>query len=114
MKTKVHGGTVGHCERSLCGTCSHSTIIRGRTLDEEIVECNASSFQGRTIPFKVTSCTSYIDARLPAYHEMVKMAWILMPFEKKRQGAGFIRASELDPAELAQVLMSRDGPDDAE
>ena len=67
MKTKVHGGTTVHGESSLCATCHYSTIIRGRTLDEEIVECNVSMMRGRLIPFKVTSCSAYGDARRPSY-----------------------------------------------
>ena len=103
MKTKVHGGTAIHGESSLCATCHYATIIRGRALDEEIVECGVSSLYGRRIPFKVTSCTAYSDARLPSFGEMVKTAWILRPHSKRR-AAGFIRGSDLRGEELREVL----------
>ena len=41
MPLKVQNGTVSNSESSLCNTCRLSTIVRGRTLDEEIVQCHA-------------------------------------------------------------------------
>ena len=111
MKTKIHGGTAIHGETSLCVTCRHSTIIRGQTIDEEIVDCSASFMRSRQIRFKVTSCSSYSDARLPSYHEMVRSAWILTP-QSKRRTAGFIPANQLDPAELREILCA--DPDNSE
>ena len=111
MKTKIHGETPIHGETSLCVTCHHSTIIRGQRLDEEIVDCTASLMQGRRIPFKVTACSSYSDARRPSYGELVRMAWILTPHSKRRP-AGFIRASQLEPSELREILCG--DPDNAE
>ena len=105
MKTKVHGGTAINGASSLCATCHHSIIIRGRSLGEEIVECNASSMMnGRRVPFKVTTCTAYSDARQPSYSEMVRTAWILTPYSKRR-AAGFIRSTDLDVHELREILM---------
>jgi hypothetical protein len=111
MKTKVQGGTTVHGESSLCTTCHYSTIIRGRALDEEIVECNVSMMRGRQIPFKVTSCSAYSDARRPSYSEMVRTAWVLTPHSKRRP-AGFVPASQLDAAELREILKC--DPDNAE
>jgi hypothetical protein len=108
MKTKVHGGTAIQGGSSLCATCHFSTIIRGRSLDEEIVECNVSMMRGRLIPFKVTSCSAYSDARMPSYSEMVRTAWILTPHSKRRP-AGFVRASDLNAQELREILMDTDG-----
>jgi hypothetical protein len=104
MKTKVHGGTPVDGGTSLCVTCHFSTITRGRGLNEEIVECNVSMTRGRLIPFKVTSCSAYSDARLPSYSEMLRTAWILTPHSKRRP-AGFIRATDLDAGEFRQILM---------
>ncbi|HEY0872196.1 MAG TPA: hypothetical protein VGD94_01895 [Vicinamibacterales bacterium] len=105
MKTKVHGGSTVNGGSSLCATCHYSIIIRGRSLDEEIVECSASSMMGgRRVPFKVTSCSAYSDARRPSYGEMVRTAWILTPHSKRRP-AGFIRAADLDAQELREILM---------
>jgi hypothetical protein len=102
---KIHGGTVAHGDSSLCATCCHSTIIRGRSIDEEIVECHASIMHGRTIPFRVTSCSAYADRRLPSYADMVQTAWILTPHSKRRP-AGFVRSADLKPDELAEVMMA--------
>jgi hypothetical protein len=110
MRTKVHGGTIQHGDASLCGTCAHSTIIRGQTLDEEIVECHASVMHGRVIPFKVTSCSSYADSRLPSYADMVQNAWVLNPGSKRRP-AGFVRGSDLKPEEFAELVMAHDDDD---
>ena len=103
MRIKVLGGTPRHSDSSLCATCARSTIIQGETLDERIVECHASVMQGRLIPFRVTSCTAYNDARLPSYMEMVKTAWILEPHRTKRRPAGFFRGEDLTPLELADM-----------
>ena len=110
MRTKVQDGTVIHGDSALCNTCSHSTIIRGRRLDEEIVECHASVMQGRLIPFKVTSCSSYNDSRLPSYTDMVREAWILRPHSKKR-AAGFVRGCDLAPEEFADIVMEAERGD---
>jgi hypothetical protein len=38
MQIKVRGGTVASGEPSLCATCRYATVIKGRSLGEEIVE----------------------------------------------------------------------------
>ena len=104
MRVKVYGGTPAHGERSLCHTCRHSTIIRGRTLDEEIVQCNAGVVHAVRITFKVTSCSEYFDDSLPSYFELFEKAWILQPASKKR-AAAFVRSSELPEEELTGMLV---------
>jgi hypothetical protein len=104
MRVKIHNGTVSHGESSLCATCRLSTIIRGRTLDEEIVHCHAAPARGMRVTFKVTSCTSYCDARLPSYAQMMEEAWILQP-GSKRKPAGFVRASDLPDEDLANIMV---------
>ena len=111
MHIKVQGGTVRHDDATLCATCGHSTIIRGETPDERIVECHASVMRGRLIPFRVTSCSSYGDVRLPSYGDMVRIAWILQPHATKRRPAGFIRGEQLTAKEFAELVSS--GPDDS-
>lgn len=103
MYVKIQRATVAHGETSLCTTCRHSTIIRGRSLEEEIVECRASMMRSLRIPFKVTSCSTYDDARLPSYADLVQSAWILQPHSRRRP-AGFIHARDLKGEELAAVL----------
>jgi hypothetical protein len=94
MLIKVNGGTPVNGDESLCETCEHARITKGRRLEEELVLCEASTLQSIRITFKVTSCTQYIDAREPSYHELLERAWILKPASTRRP-AGFVRASEL-------------------
>jgi len=108
MHIKVQGGTPIASESSLCATCRCSTIVRGRTLDEELVLCNALGLHGVQITFKVTSCSDYADRRVPSYMEMMQDAWILRPGSRRRP-AGFVRASELEEEEIGDFYSSRRG-----
>jgi hypothetical protein len=99
MHLKVQNGTPVGGESSLCSTCRCSTIIRGQTLDEELVFCSALGLRGVQITFKVTFCSDYADARSPSYMEMIQDAWILRPGTRKR-AAGFVRGSDLPQEEL--------------
>ena len=103
MHIKVYDGTASNSASSLCGTCRHSTITRGRRLDEEIVRCDAVPMKDACITFKVTFCSAYHDARQPTYMQMMEDAWILQPASKKRP-AGFIRASDLRERKLRNIL----------
>jgi hypothetical protein len=109
MRIKIYDGTPGLSGESLCATCRHSTITRGRRFDEEIVRCEAQSSGTLLITFPVTQCTGYFDTRRPSYSELMRQAWILRPRSGKRP-AGFVRASELSFAEQQEVMM--EGPDD--
>jgi hypothetical protein len=77
MRIKVYNGTVSHSGHSLCDTCRHATITRGRSLEEEIVRCHAHPMGTIFIRFKVTECTAYIDASMPTYAQLLEQAWIL-------------------------------------
>jgi hypothetical protein len=103
MHIKVYDGTASNSGSNLCGTCRHATITRGRRLDEELVQCQAIPMKTTRITFKVTFCSSYNDARLPTYLEMMEDAWILQPASKRRP-AGFIRASDLRDRELQSII----------
>ena len=46
MHIKVQNGTPSGGESTLCATCRCSTIVRGRTLDEELVVCSALGLRG--------------------------------------------------------------------
>jgi hypothetical protein len=105
MRIKVRDGTPIDGESSLCSTCRCSTIVRGRSLDEELVFCNALSLHGVQITFKVTSCSDYADSRTPSYLEMMQDAWILRPGTRKRP-AGFVRSSELQEEERFDLRSS--------
>ena len=103
MRMKIHNGTVANGECSLCTSCRHSTIIRGRTLEEEIVHCHGLGMRGARVTFKVTSCSSYSDQRLPTYMDMLDEAWILQPGSKRRP-AGFMRGRDLREDELTGIM----------
>ncbi len=99
MRFKVHNGTQSNAESSMCSTCRNSAIVRGCRLDEEIVVCRGLSMKGIRITFKVSSCSSYSDQRLPTYMELLEDAWVLQPGTKRRP-PGFVRGSELRDKEI--------------
>ena len=101
MLIKVYGGTRSEPAASLCESCRFSRIIRGRSLEEEIVICEAGAVDSMRIAFKVTSCTNYLDARLPTMGELFEKAWVLKPATRRR-AAGFVRGSELREREAAE------------
>jgi hypothetical protein len=96
MRLKIRGGTVHHGEPSLCLTCRHATIVKGRSLREEIVRCDRLTSGHDLIPFPVTSCTGYADRRHPSLREMEDIAWILRT-DATRKRIGFIQARQLAP-----------------
>jgi hypothetical protein len=103
MHVKIRNGTVSNGERSLCETCRHSLIVRGRTLGEEIVRCQATPMTTTRITFKVTSCSDYHDAREPSFIQLMEQAWILQPGSKRRQ-AGFVRGRDLREEEFRTLV----------
>ena len=111
MLIKIHHGTPIQGDDTLCATCRHSRIMRGRGLDEEIVFCDATPMNTVRVTFKVTSCSDYSDDRLPSYHELMEKAWILQPASRRR-AAGFVRASDLRERELARYLADLHRRDD--
>jgi hypothetical protein len=108
MLVRVHGGTPVQEGDSLCDTCRHARIVRGRRLDEALVVCGALVMEVVRITFKVTSCTEYSDDREPTYHELFEKAWILRP-PTKRRPAGFIRSTDLTPAEVRRIFARDEG-----
>src|SRR5262245_28306920 len=107
MRIKVYGGTRSQSGRSLCETCRHSTITRGRRLEEEIIRCEAQSDGTLVVTFVVAECSAYLDATLPNYSELFEKAWILRPRDGKR-AAGFVRSSDLSMKERYELM--RDVP----
>jgi hypothetical protein len=99
MLMKVYDGTRVLEGESLCDTCRHSRIIRGRRMEEEIVICDAVFHGTLRVTFKVTSCSTYVDDREPSYEELMQKAWILRPASKRRP-AGFMPAADFDPQAL--------------
>ena len=103
MRVKIHGGTAIDGQRSLCATCRFATVIRGRTLDEEIVQCNSALTRGLRVTFKVTSCTAHSDVGQPTFMQMLEDAWILQP-GSKRKPAGFVKHSDLKAEEMQAIM----------
>ncbi len=104
MLIKVYGGTQIQDGESLCDTCVHSRITRGRRSEEELVMCTALMMHAVQITFKVTSCSVYVDDREPSYHELCEKAWILRPASKQR-AAGFVRSADLSGEEAMRLLV---------
>ena len=103
MLIKIYGGTRLQEVDNLCESCRCARIVRGRRLDEEVVFCSAMAMDPVRIAFKVTSCSDYLDATTPPYHELVEKAWILTP-KTRRRPAGFVRGSDLGPDELVRIM----------
>lgn len=113
MRLKIRDGTPRHGGESLCLTCVHATIIRGRTIEEEIVTCNGRSLHGALrITFVVTACTDYTDERLPSMAQLMENAWILRCGRKGR-AAGFVHGRDLDVDAILKLTADCDpGGDD--
>ena len=104
MLIKIYGGTRLQESPNLCETCRCSRIVRGRRNDEELVFCDAMAMETVRIGFEVTTCSAYIDARLPSFHELLEKAWVLRP-RSRRRAAGFVKGSELQDDELQRFMM---------
>ena len=104
MLIKIYGGTPLQQAANLCETCRCSRIVRGRRIDEELVFCDAMAMETVRIGFEVTTCSAYVDARLPSYHELLEKAWVLTPATRRR-AAGFVKGSELEGEELQRFMI---------
>jgi hypothetical protein len=105
MHIKVRGGTVQHGEQSLCATCKYATVVKGRSMREEIVECSqVSSGHGR-IPFAVAECSEYLHRSHPSVFDMESIAWVLRT-NAGRTRIGFVRARDVKPSE--RLLLTDD------
>jgi hypothetical protein len=103
MLRKIYGGTARNDQKSLCSNCRFATIVRGQTLDEEVVHCQSVTTRGMRVTFKVTSCTSHSDMDQPTYMQLLEDAWILKPGSKKRP-PGFVKHSELKAEEMELIM----------
>ena len=91
MKVKVHGGTAADNEPSLCLSCRHATIVKGRRASQEIIRCGQVESR---ITFPVTSCTTYVHKAHPTLWAMEDIAWVLRT-DLKKNHIGFVRAKDL-------------------
>ena len=84
MQINVRGGTADHGKRSLCETCRWSTVVRGKKLGDEIVECAQLSEDNRRIAFAVVTCSDYIDKNRPSLREMEAIALVLRSVPRRK------------------------------
>lgn len=74
---------------SLCYTCRNAQVMRGQTLDREIVLCDEiiyGGMAGQRVPFKISECNKYADSNHPSKHDMEQVAWILKTDKGRRIG----------------------------
>lgn len=102
---KIRQGTPTHTATSLCESCRRAIVVRGRTLDEEIIQCGALSgpFADRIV-FRVTSCNRYDDRSRPSLNSMTAIAWELRTDTEAKQ-IGF-----MSPDEISQQRSSNRHP----
>ena len=94
MRLKIQGGTVQHDSESLCSSCRHATIVKGRNLGDEIVECGRLTSGHNWIRFRVSACSDYADRRRASLREMEEIAWVLRT-DANRKPIGFVKAGDL-------------------
>ena len=99
MRIKVHNGTPEHGGTGLCTTCRHSTITRGRRLEEEIVRCEAQAMGTTHITFVVTDCSGLLRRAAPDLPAAAAPG--LDPASTHGQTSGRIRAGARPAAERA-------------
>ena len=109
MHLKVQNGTAANSDTNLCATCRLSTIVRGRSLDEEIVQCHARAMRTMRVTFKVTFCSAYSDARQPTYMQMLED---VDSAAGSKRPAGFIRGADLKQEELSAIMVDIHQHDD--
>jgi hypothetical protein len=108
LRIKIQGGTVKHGQSSLCLSCRYATVVRGRRLKEEIVECDRLSAGHNLVRFPVTSCSGYLNRCHPSLREMEEIAWVLRTDAGKKH-IGFVQSHRLEPRERF-VLADDDWP----
>ncbi len=97
MRLKIDGGTAGDDEPALCLTCPHATVIGGRSLHDEIIDCGLLGGRSSRITFPVMSCSGYSDRRHSTILRMEQIAWVLRTGRGGRR-IGFVPARELKPS----------------
>jgi hypothetical protein len=101
MRLKLQGGTARDDEAPLCLSCRPATVIRGRTLHDEIIDCRLLYGRSSRITFPVMSCSGYDDRRQATLRPLEQVAWVLRTGRGRR--IGFVPARELKPS-LRHVL----------
>jgi hypothetical protein len=63
---------------SLCTTCSWAHMVTGFRESELLIVCTDTN-PNVAIPFKVQSCSCYLDKNRPNYDQMEKLAIDILP-----------------------------------
>src|SRR5687767_8295199 len=82
-RIKVVGGTPHQGSPSLCLTCRRATVVKGQTLNSQIIRCHALE---RAMEFSVSECDSYDDRSQPSLWDMKEIAWALVTDSRRRIG----------------------------
>lgn len=93
LNLKIREGTPRHDGPSLCESCRSATIVRGRTINEEIVHCSELGRTNNRIRFIVRSCNAYANRAEPTLYDLRQIAWELRT-DKSGQRIGFVSAAE--------------------
>ena len=88
MKISIRSDTRISTQRSLCDSCTSSTIICGKSQNDRIVRCNQIE---STIKFNVEECSGYTMFEVMSLDEMKEMATVI---ELKLHGVGFYTAEQ--------------------
>lgn len=110
ISVKIRGGTQQGGAKNPCYGCKRATIIRGESLDQEVIDCSYVSTEILRISFKVTECNRFISNNHPSIREMEEIAMVLVTDTKKNQ-IGFVRHKELSKGDQ-WVASQRSGSDD--
>ena len=92
---KVQDGTVRSDTKTLCLSCIHGHVIRGRNNEQKIV-CGRMMENG-LLNFPVVECNMYQDKSKPSLHDMEDIAWMLVT-KKSSHAIGFV-----DPIEFNKI-----------
>jgi hypothetical protein len=96
LTIKIKGGTPEGVQ-SLCVTCRWAHIVKGFSASQETIRCRWLA-DNPLVPFPVSRCSSYDDARLPCKRDMEKIAWILLT-KKAGRSIGFVTAKQFHAIE---------------
>jgi hypothetical protein len=76
---------------ALCRRCTHSHILKGFSVTEEIFFCE-QFYPTRPVPFLICECTLYEDKRRATLKSMELIAWYLTT-KKPGRSVGFVSAA---------------------
>lgn len=103
-RIKVVGGTPQHGGRSLCFTCRRATVVKGQSLNSQIIRCHALE---RAMEFPVSECDSHDDRSHPSLWDMKEIAWALVTDSRRR--IGFVPRKDWSEELRREIAELKDG-----